>query len=137
MSDWPDGDAPYEFPVDHDGELTRRWQEAVDQSVQSGLLRLVPSGAHGYDLVGRCPRCGHDFAQSITFLVFSPGVSDMGDIAAGLGRVAAARAVDTIRTDIVCRCTSDHQGRDPDDRRGGCGWGRTLTIWLSRPGTCR
>lgn len=114
MSDetWPDPAVPYDYPARTLGNESR-WKEAVAAALEDKTLELVGTGGDTYDLIGRCPRCGHEICQAIEFDV----ITSVLPLESRFGMFG-----------VRCNCTAAHDGRDDDHQ--GCGWGGSIPVPL-------
>jgi hypothetical protein len=115
--DWPFEEAEYDAVVQGEAE-TSRWQQAIDAALKKRELRLEPREADGvYDLVGSCPRCGHEMQDDVHFRV--------------IGNWWGRARRDPVRQNIVCNCKKTHGGRPGD--KAGCGWAPDIEVSLTEP----
>jgi hypothetical protein len=105
--EWPDSDAPYQYP-ERTRENARRWKAAIEKSLDAGLLQLEESGHYYRDLVGVCPRCGHEMSQQLSF-------GTITNLWPGKKRYSGV-------FNIRCNC-SDESHSDRPEGTHGCGWG--------------
>lgn len=112
---WPSRSASWEYP-DYSEENRLRWQQAIDEALETGALALTAS-TDGNSLVleGSCPRCDHHLRQRVRLNVIR-----------GLDKAKA-----TARANIDCSCENEHEGREGSSR--GCGWGGPLPVALGKP----
>jgi hypothetical protein len=112
-TEWPNRRAAYDRP-DETAENTARWQQAVDDSLATGVLRwLKTSEPDQYNLAGACPRCAHETSQMVEV---------------GWLRGFDAVQAEEVRLNFRCSCEMTHRGRKDDDLPAGCGWGGPLAI---------
>jgi hypothetical protein len=113
---WPNLTVPYSYPRKSDAN-GQKWQAAIDDALGSGSLQLTARDCDDddfYELVGNCPRCGHEMAQDVEFDVIFGALP---------GR--------TVTLDVNCNCAEDtHAGRPSSYR--GCGWGGTNAVRLTK-----
>lgn len=109
---WPDPQVGYHYPA-RTPENEGRWKEAIRKAQADGSLKLIPISDRNdlYDLVGQCPRCGHDISQSIEF-----------DVIRGTVPINSKFGV----FNVQCDCAELHVGRS--ENRKGCGWGGSIPI---------
>lgn len=103
---WPDPKAPYHY-AERTKENAGRWKAAIDKAIEAKSLSLEPSGEYYRNLVGACPRCGHEMGQQLQFGAITglwPGKKRYAGI-----------------FNIRCNCEETHADR-PEGTRG-CGWG--------------
>ena len=112
-TEWPDAKATY---VD-DANDQPRWQQAIDSALNVGTLHWSPTPTSTiFDLVGQCPRCGHDTSQPVYFKYI-------------VGVLPATPEPAT--TNVVCDCDEDHEDRP--DGKTGCGWALLPFVKLAWP----
>jgi hypothetical protein len=134
---WPDQAASYEEPTTSDSNRVL-WQEAVDSALNDGTLTLEPAGSRTQALKGTCPRCGHQWTESVDvyFEVLGSGYDvgadgggggdrgDRGDRPRRQGRTLEGWY------NVPCSCGEDHADR-PSSVDSGCGWSHDLAIRLA------
>lgn len=123
---WPRAAIAYDRDA-RSPEQQRRWQRAIEGSLDAGRLTCTQSGESGYDLVGSCPRCGHPgIRQYIPKVVYTDRGIDRGE-ATG----SASAAPRTASVVVWCACHAKHTGRD--EGRLGCGYAPYLEVSVTLP----
>lgn len=115
---WPNEHIKYDG--DSAGAAAKaRWQKALDDGLAAGTLKWVAgeftSENHTWELVGACPRCGHDMSYEAQFYV----------------RGAYIDKPQQPTFDIACTCKKPHASRPKGDR--GCGWNNNISVGFWEP----
>lgn len=114
---WPNGSVRYE----DDADEPARWQSAIDAALAAGTLHWERTPTSSiFDLVGQCPRCGHDTSQPVYF-----------EYIVGVLPTEPTPAI----TNIVCDCNVEHQ-KQPTGK-SGCGWALLPSVKLDWPANPR
>lgn len=107
--EWPDPGVDWDYP-EETPKNTELWQAKIDESLNGQKLGIVKIGYKSFDLVGDCPRCGHETSHNFE-VEWVVGVDD-------------APVEKTARTNVDCQCTGKHN--QAPEKRPGCGWGGPL-----------
>lgn len=98
----------------------------LSTDIRNGLFKKTSANGIA-TLIGRCPRCGHDFSFSFPVrpMVVTPGSYVTGQ--SGSGSLTAPHQEHT----IFCSCTYEHEGRPEDEV--GCGAMTRLLLRKRQP----